>query len=85
MPPVSTLSGIRWHSAVCEGFTSVQEEVKSFTRGPVAKSFTMNFGALFGAVREQRVRPSNRYVADEAAREITERLIRDGVVQALSP
>lgn len=37
----------------------------------------MNFGALFGLVREQRVRPSNRYVADEGAREVTERLIRD--------
>ncbi|GGP02183.1 hypothetical protein LDL08_38955 [Nonomuraea glycinis] len=58
-------------------FPSYAEEVKSFTRGPVAKSFNMNFGALFGAVREQRVRPSNWYVADEAAREITERLIRD--------
>lgn len=37
----------------------------------------MNFGSLFGAVREQRVRPSNWYIADEAARKITERLIRD--------
>ncbi|WP_219912145.1 NADPH-dependent F420 reductase [Nonomuraea fuscirosea] len=58
-------------------FPSYAEEVKSFTGGPVAKSFNMNFGSLFGAVREQRVRPSNWYVADEAAREITERLIRD--------
>ncbi|MEV5502983.1 hypothetical protein AB0M50_47040 [Nonomuraea fuscirosea] len=58
-------------------FPSYAEEVKSFTGGPVAKSFNMNFGSLFGAVREQRVRPSNGYVADEAAREITERLIRD--------
>ena len=58
-------------------FPSYAEEVKSFTRGPVAKSFNMNFESLFGAVREQRVRPSNWYVADEAAREITERLIRD--------
>ena len=37
----------------------------------------MNFAALFGAVREQRVRPSNWYVADEDAREVTEQLICD--------
>ncbi len=59
------------------GFPSYAEEVKSVTGGPVAKSFNMNFGALFGAVREQRVRPSNLYVADEGAREVTEQLIRD--------
>jgi predicted dinucleotide-binding enzyme len=58
-------------------FPSYAEEVKSLTHGPVAKSFNMNFGELFGAVREQRVRPSNWYVADEGAREVTERLIRD--------
>ncbi|MCX4647545.1 MULTISPECIES: NADPH-dependent F420 reductase [unclassified Streptomyces] len=58
-------------------FPSYADEVKSFTGGPVAKSFNMNFGSLFGAVREQRVRPSNWYVADEGAREVVERLIRD--------
>jgi 8-hydroxy-5-deazaflavin:NADPH oxidoreductase len=58
-------------------FPSYAEEVKSFTGGPVAKSFNMNFAALFDAVREQRVRPSNLYVADEDASEVTEQLIRD--------
>jgi len=58
-------------------FPSYAHEVKSFTRAPVAKSFNMNFGGLFGAVREQRVRPSNWYVADESACEVTEHLIRD--------
>lgn len=58
-------------------FPSYAEQVKSFTRGPVAKSFNMNFGALLGAAGEQRVRPSNWYVADEDAREVTEQLIRD--------
>jgi predicted dinucleotide-binding enzyme len=58
-------------------FPSYADEVKSFTRGPVAKSFNMNFGALFDAVREQRVRPSNWYVADEDAREVAEQLIHD--------
>lgn len=58
-------------------FPSYAEEVKFFTNAPVAKSFNMNFGALFGVVRDQRVRPSNWYVADEGAREVTEQLIRD--------
>jgi len=58
-------------------FPSYAEEVKSFTHAPVAKSFNMNFGGLLGVVREQRVRPSNWYVADEGAREVTEQLIRD--------
>ena len=58
-------------------FPSYAHEVKSFTRGPVAKSFNMNFGELFDRVRDQRVRPSNWYVADEAAREVTAQLISD--------
>jgi 8-hydroxy-5-deazaflavin:NADPH oxidoreductase len=58
-------------------FRSYAEEVKSFTGGPVAKSFNMNFAELFDAVRAQRVRPSNWYVADDDASEVTERLIRD--------
>ena len=58
-------------------FPSYAEQVKSITGGPVAKSFNMNFGALLGKVREQRVRPSNWYVADDDAVEVTETLIRD--------
>lgn len=58
-------------------FPSYAQEVKSFTRGPVAKSFNMNFGSLYGEVDTQRVRPSNWYVADDGAREVTEQLIRD--------
>ena len=58
-------------------FESYAHEVKSFTHAPVAKSFNMNFGKLFGVVQEQRVRPSNWYVADNDAREVTEQLIRD--------
>jgi 8-hydroxy-5-deazaflavin:NADPH oxidoreductase len=58
-------------------FPSYADEVKSFTHAPVGKSFNMNFGSLYGAVREQRVRPSNWYVADDGAREVTEQLIRD--------
>jgi len=58
-------------------FPSYADEVKSFTHAPVAKSFNMNFGGLFDKVSEQRVRPSNWYVSDNDAREITEQLIRD--------
>lgn len=58
-------------------FPSYAEEVKSFTGGPVAKSFNMNFGGLYDAVPDQRVRPSNLYVSDEDARVVTEQLIRD--------
>ncbi|MGV9798065.1 NADPH-dependent F420 reductase [Mycobacterium sp. NPDC003449] len=58
-------------------YPSYAEEVKAFTGAPVAKSFNLNFGALFGALPEQRVRPGNLYVSDEEARQVTERLIRD--------
>ncbi|MBO1756645.1 NADPH-dependent F420 reductase [Allobranchiibius sp. CTAmp26] len=58
-------------------FPSYAHEVQSFTRGPVAKSFNMNFGMMLDKIREQRVRPSNWYVADDDARDVTEQLIRD--------
>jgi predicted dinucleotide-binding enzyme len=58
-------------------FPSYADEVQSFTHAPVAKSFNMNFASLYGAIAEQRVRPSNWYVADDGAREVTEQLIRD--------
>ena len=58
-------------------FPSYAHEVQSFTRAPVAKSFNLNFGKLLGAARAQRARPSNWYVADDGARDVTERLIRD--------
>lgn len=58
-------------------FPSYAQEVKSFTHAPVAKSFNMNFGSLFDVVSQQRVRPSNCYVADEGAAVVTEQLIRD--------
>lgn len=58
-------------------FPSYAQEVKSFTGGPVAKSFNLNFAVLYDAVHDQRVRPSNLYVSDEDARIVTEQLIRD--------
>ncbi|WP_433025982.1 NADPH-dependent F420 reductase [Actinomycetospora sp. CA-053990] len=53
------------------------EEVQASTGGPVAKSFNMNYASLFDRIGEQRVRPSNWYVADDGAVEVTETLIRD--------
>lgn len=58
-------------------FPSYAHEVRSFTHAPVAKSFNMNFAQLFDKVREQRVRPSNWYVADDGAAAITEQLTHD--------
>lgn len=60
-----------------EEFESLAAEVKSHTRGPVAKAFNVNFASLYDQVAEQRVRPSNLYCADPEAVEVTEQLIRD--------
>jgi 8-hydroxy-5-deazaflavin:NADPH oxidoreductase len=60
-----------------EAFASLAEEVKSFTGGPVAKSFNLNFAVLYDQIAAQRARPSSFYVADDGARVITEQLITD--------
>jgi predicted dinucleotide-binding enzyme len=51
--------------------------VKSIVGGPTAKSFNLNFAAVYAEVPRQRVRPSNLYAADDEAREVTELLISD--------
>ena len=58
-------------------FPSYAEQVQSFTHAPVAKGFNLNFGHLLDAVADQRVRPSNLYVADDGAVEVIEQLMRD--------
>jgi predicted dinucleotide-binding enzyme len=58
-------------------FESLAHEVKSIVGGPTAKSFNLNFAAVYDEIDGQRVRPSNLYAADDGAREVTERLIRD--------
>jgi predicted dinucleotide-binding enzyme len=60
-----------------EGFASNAEYVKSRTKGPTAKSFNVNFAALFGRLAEASSRPSNLWCGDEAAREVVERLNYD--------
>lgn len=52
-------------------------EVKALTKGPVAKSFNLNFARIYDEIDKQRVRPGNIYAADDDAREVTEQLIRD--------
>jgi predicted dinucleotide-binding enzyme len=58
-------------------FESLAHQVQSITRGPVAKSFNLNFAVLYDEIDRQSSRPGNLYAADEAAREVTEQLIRD--------
>jgi predicted dinucleotide-binding enzyme len=60
-----------------ESFESLAHEVKSIVGGPTAKSFNLNFAALYDEIAKQRVRPSNFFAADDSAREVTEQLIRD--------
>lgn len=60
-----------------EQFESLAHEVKSIVSGPTAKSFNTNYARLYDRIDEQRVRPSNLYAAEDDARKVTERLIRD--------
>ena len=60
-----------------EQFESLAHEVKSIVGGPTAKSFNLNFAAVYDEIDAQRVRPSNLFAAEEDARETTERLIGD--------
>lgn len=58
-------------------FESLAAEVKSITRGPVAKAFNANFASLYDQIGEQRVPPSCLYCAEDEVVELTEQLIRD--------
>jgi len=59
------------------GFASNAEYVKSRTGGPTAKSFNLNFAALYGRLGAGRAKPGNIWCGDEEARPVTERLIED--------
>jgi 8-hydroxy-5-deazaflavin:NADPH oxidoreductase len=67
-----------------EEFESLAHEVKSLIGGPVAKSFNLNFAAIYDKIAEQRLPPGNIYAADDAAREVTEQLIRDAGYEPVS-
>ena len=60
-----------------DDFESNAHEIKSIVGGPTAKSFNLNFANIYGEIGSQRVPPSNIYCAEDEAREVTERLIRD--------
>jgi predicted dinucleotide-binding enzyme len=59
------------------GFASNAQFIKSKTGGPTAKSFNINFARLYDQIDSANSRPGNLFVADDDARETTERLIRD--------
>src|ERR671929_2280406 len=59
------------------GFSSNAEFVKSKTNGPTAKSFNLNFAALYDQIQEARSTPSNLWCGDEEARQVVEQLNRD--------
>jgi predicted dinucleotide-binding enzyme len=60
-----------------EGFESLAHQIKSHVSGPVAKSFSCNFAALYDEIDNQRVPPCSLYAAEDGAVEITEQLTRD--------
>ncbi|GAA0918876.1 hypothetical protein [Pseudonocardia zijingensis] len=51
--------------------------VRSFTGGPVAKSFSANFASEYPAVAAQATPPGNLVAADPEIRELVDRLNRD--------
>jgi 8-hydroxy-5-deazaflavin:NADPH oxidoreductase len=59
------------------GSSSNAEYVKSRTGGPTAKSFNINFAALYEQLGEAGSTPSNLWCGDEEAREVVEHLNRD--------
>lgn len=59
------------------GFSSNAEFVKSRTNGPTAKSFNLNFAALYDRISEAGSTPSNLWCGDEEARQVVEQLNRD--------
>jgi predicted dinucleotide-binding enzyme len=59
------------------GFSSNAEFVKSKTNGPTAKSFNLNFAALYDQIGSAETKPSNIWSGDEEARGVVEQLNRD--------
>lgn len=58
-------------------FASLAHQVRSITGGPVAKAFNLNFARIHDRVAGQDDAPACPYCAEDEAREVTERLIRD--------
>ena len=65
-------------------FDSLAHQVKAITGGSVAKAFNLNFSRLYDEIDNQRATPSCLYCAEDEAREVTERLIRDAGYEPVS-
>jgi 8-hydroxy-5-deazaflavin:NADPH oxidoreductase len=75
VPVIDAINAVRGPRP--DGFNSLAEYVKSLTGGPVAKAFNTGFARIYDRIGEARARPSMVYAADDDARDVTERLIRD--------
>jgi predicted dinucleotide-binding enzyme len=60
-----------------DGFSSNAEYVKSRTGGPTAKTFNLNFAAVYDRIDGASSTPGNIWCGDEEAREVVEQLIAD--------
>ena len=60
-----------------DGYRSNAEFVKSRTGGPTAKSFNINFAAIYDQIAGASGRPGNIWCGDEEARSVVEQLNRD--------
>jgi 8-hydroxy-5-deazaflavin:NADPH oxidoreductase len=60
-----------------DGFGSNAEFIKSRTGGPTAKSFNINFAAIYDQIATARERPCNIWCGDDEARSVVEQLNRD--------
>ena len=68
-----------------DGFASNAEYVKSRTGGPTAKTFNLNFAALYDRIDDARSTPCNVWCGDEEAREVVERLNADAGYEPSTP
>jgi 8-hydroxy-5-deazaflavin:NADPH oxidoreductase len=59
------------------GFASNAEFIKSKTGGPTAKSFNINFAALYDRIGTTKDAPGDLWCGDEGARTVVEQLHRD--------
>ncbi len=60
-----------------DGFASNAEFIKSRAKGPTAKSFNLNFAAIYDKIADATGTPGNVWCGDAEAREVVEQLIRD--------
>lgn len=59
------------------GFASNAEFIRSRTGGPTAKSFNLNFAAIYEKIASATTTPGNVWCGDEESRAVVEQLSRD--------